>query len=91
MMMDAKAALETMQADLFSHMGTKWIETFIAFLRGKAEVAAYDCSQIGVPEEMRRDLMATIRFCHSFADKAETALNAQKAAATADGEGGFRQ
>ena len=88
MMTDVQLA--AMQAEVFEGMGMRALERFAAFLRGKAEAAAYACSQIGAPEDFRRDCLATIRFCHGFADKAEEALAAQKAAATAKGAGGFQ-
>lgn len=88
--MTTNVQLAELQARMFGGMGSRALEDFVVFLRAKAEMAAYECSQIGAPEEFRRDCLATIRFCHGFADKAEEALSAQKAAATARGAGGFQ-
>ncbi len=91
MMAESQAELTALRERIFRDMGAGCLERFVAFLRKKAEVASYECSQIGAPDDFRRDMLATIRFCHSFADEAETALNAQRAAATAQSGEGFRQ
>jgi len=75
------------QQQVFDAMGASALEKLVVFLRGKAELAAYVCSQIGAPEDVRRDMLATIRFCHGFADKAEEALSALKEAATSGARG----
>lgn len=90
MMNQMNAELAELQAAAFSALGQGGLKSLVAFLRKKAELAAYECSQIGAPEDFRRDCMATIRFCHGFADKAEEALNARRAEATERREGGFQ-
>ena len=88
--MMTETQLAEMQSRVFKDAGPAVVEKLIAFFRAKAEFAAYACSQIGAPDDFRRDMLATIRFCHGFADKAEEALSAQRAAASARSAGGFQ-
>ena len=67
------------------------LSDFAGMMRAGASIEARRAAQPGLPDDARRDLLASVRFCHDFADEAEAALTAFRAAATAQGEGGFRQ
>jgi hypothetical protein len=85
--MMSEAQLVQMERDAMAKMPPPALEAFAAFLRAKAFLAGYACSQIGAPADFQSDCRATIRFCNSFADKAEEALSARRADATAQARG----
>lgn len=76
---------------LFTKLGrVDALNDFADMMICKAMAAAWQASAIGTPDDVRRDFLATVRFCHQLADEAKAALTAQKAEATARSEGGFR-
>ena len=85
--MMTEAQLVQMEKEALMRMPPPALEAFAAFLRAKAFLAGYACSQIGAPADFQSDCRATIRFCNSFADKAEEALSARRADATAQARG----
>lgn len=89
--MNAMGDYVALKEQLFAKLGRiDALKDFADMMICKAMAAAWQASAIGTPDEVRRDFLATVRFCHQLADEAEAALTAQKAAATAGSEGGFR-
>ena len=89
--MNAMGSYATVKEKLFQKLGrVDALKDFADMMVCKAMAAAWEASAIGTPDDVRRDFLATVRFCHQLADEAESALTAQKAAATAEREGGFR-
>ena len=89
--MNAMGSYATVKEKLFQKLGrVDALKDFADMMVCKAMAAAWEASAIGTPDDVRRDFLATVRFCHQLADEAEAALTAQKAEATAGSEGGFR-
>lgn len=88
--MISESELLQLEAEAMKAMPPSALEAWIKYCHAKAHLAGYACSQIGAPEDFQSDCRATMRFCYGLADKAESALAARRAEATARSAGGFR-
>ena len=64
---------------------------FIALMQNDAMRHSRSASQIGTPDEVRRDALADVRFCLSKADNAAKALMEAKENANSQAAGGFQK
>ena len=64
---------------------------FIALMQDEAMRHAKSASQVGAPEDVRRDALADVRFCLSRADYAAKALMEEREKANSLSSGGFQK
>jgi hypothetical protein len=64
---------------------------FIALMQGDAMRHAKSASQVGTPDDVRRDALADVRFCLSKADYAAKALMEAREKANSQAAGGFQE
>lgn len=64
---------------------------FVSLMNGDAMRHSRSASQVGVPDEVRRDALADVRFCLSKADMAAKALMEAREKANSQAAGGFQE
>ena len=67
------------------------LEGFAALLQNEAMLRARMASQVGQPDEVRRDALADVRFCLCRSDEATKALMEAKEKANSRAAGGFQK